>query len=305
MSIRVRILGSNSAVPAHDRHPSAQLIEYGNTALLFDCGEGTQMRMLQHGVKRSKLEHILISHLHGDHYFGLIGLLTSLNLLGHNRGIHIYSHEPLEEIIRVQLAASGVQLRLSVTFHALPIDDACTIIDEPAFTVQALPLSHRIPCCGFLLQEKPKPRKLDAPAARSKGIPHTAFQALKEGADYVAQDGTIIPAAAVTTDPAPSFGYAYMTDTLPVSQWDKHLQGIDLLYHEATFLHEGAAKAEETFHTTALQAATAARRIGVQKLLIGHFSAKYKDLSPLLAEARSIFPQTELAVEGTTFTVGD
>lgn len=305
MSIRVRILGSNSAVPAHDRHPSAQLIEYGNTALLFDCGEGTQMRMLQHGVKRSKLEHILISHLHGDHYFGLIGLLTSLNLLGHNRDIHIYSHEPLQDIVRLQLEASRIQLRLSVTFHPLPADDVGVIIDEPTYTVTALPLSHRIPCCGFLFKEKPKPRKLDAPAARSKGIPHTAFQALKEGRDYVAKDGTIIPVSTVTTDPAPSHGYAYITDTLPVDQWDKYLQGIDLLYHEATFLHEGTAKAEETYHSTAQQAAITAQRIGAQQLLIGHFSAKYKDLTPLLEEARSIFPQTALAIEGTTFTIGD
>jgi ribonuclease Z len=304
MSLRVTILGSNSAVPAHGRHPSAQLIEYENTALLLDCGEGTQMRMLQHGVKRSKLEHILISHLHGDHYFGLIGLLTSFNLLGHNRPIHIYTYPALEAIIRMQLEASGLQLRISVTYHTLPTDDIATIIDEPAFTVQACPLVHRIPCCGFIFREKQKPRKLNARAAKSKGIPHTAFPSLKEGVDYYFPDGTRVPASEVTFEPTPSYGYAYFTDTLPVDTWDTHLRGIDMLYHEATFLHEQATKAQDTYHTTALQAAQVAQRAGAGKLLLGHFSAKYKDLTPLLEEARQILPHTELAIEGHTFEIG-
>lgn len=304
MTFEVTVLGTSSALPAHYRHPSAQLVNHNHTYLLFDCGEGTQMQLQRFGLKRSKIEHIFISHLHGDHYFGLPGLLTTLNLLRHEKPLHLYGPPALETILNTQFQASALQLQLDLHFHPIPMDSPNILVDNEAVTIYSLPLQHRIACVGFVVAEKERERKYNPKAGHEYGVPVEVIDAIKKGADYTQPDGTIIPNRLLTHDPLPPRKYAYFTDTLPLTNWDKYLQGVDLLYHEATFLQEHAERAAHTHHTTALQAAQLANRNRVSQLLIGHYSAKYTDLAPLLEEAQSIFPNTQLAMEGDTYAIG-
>lgn len=304
MTFEVTVLGSSSALPAHSRHPSSQLVNLTHQYLLFDCGEGTQMQLQRYGLKRSKIEHIFISHLHGDHYFGLPGLLTTLNLLGHSKTLHLYGPEALWHILDTQFAASKLLLQLDLRFHPIDMSKPSLITDTPEFTVHALPLTHRIPCVGFVLEEKPRERKYDPKAGHAFGVPVEAIPGIKQGDDFTQPDGTVIPNAQLTHDPLPPRKFVYFTDTKPLTEWDDYLFEADLLYHEATFVDEHAERAAKTNHSTASQAALIAQRNQVKQLLIGHYSAKYVDLEPLLQEAQSIFPSTQLALEGQTYTIG-
>lgn len=305
MQFDVTILGSNAAIPAYKRYPSSQIISYNGNLFMVDCGEGAQFRMNQFGVKRAHLNHIFISHLHGDHYFGLIGLLTSLNLNWREHPLHVYGPPALKEIIDVHFKHSNTQLRFELHFHAVLDDKPAIIYEDTWLTVETIILKHRLPTTGFLFKEKKHPRKILADKITEHKIPHHLIGDIKRGADYTNEQGVIIANAELTCDPLPPRSYAYCSDTIYTDSFLSQIKGIDTLYHEATFIHKHAERAAETFHTTTVQAATLAKDAGVGQLLIGHFSARYEDLSVLLAESRQVFENTVLATEGETFAIGN
>lgn len=303
MQFDVTILGSNAAIPAYNRYPSSQVINHNSNLFLVDCGEGTQFRMNQFGIKRANLNHIFISHLHGDHFFGLVPLLTSFNLNWREHPLHLYGPPALIEIIETHFKHSLTQLRYELHFHPTSADEPRVIFEDDTLTVETIILTHRLPTTGFLFKEKPHPRKIIADKITEYNIPYQQINAIKKGADFVTAEGKTVPNAELTIDPATPRSYAYCSDTVHTQSFIEQIKGVSLLYHEATFVHEHAERAAETFHATTKQAAQVAQQAGAHKLLIGHFSARYENLSPLLTESREVFANTELAIEGTTFTI--
>lgn len=297
----VTILGNNSAVPVHGRHPTSQAVTIADQVLLLDCGEGTQMQINEYKVKRSKIDYIFISHLHGDHYFGLIGLLASMALITRTRPLHIYAPAPLEELIRLQLHISGSVLPYELHFHAL--SDEGLIVDEDKFTVTCFKVVHRIECFGFLVKEKHNPRRIDAENVTAAGIPAAFYSRLQNGEDYTTKDGLLIKNEAVTLPGRDSKTYAYCADTLYTDQFLPFIHGADLLYHESTYLKDRADQAAQRFHSTAEQAALVAQKAAVKNLLIGHFSSKYLQLDEFEMQAKGIFPHTQVSQEGVTYLV--
>jgi ribonuclease Z len=297
----VTILGNNSAVPAFDRHPTSQVITIDGTNLLVDCGEGTQIQMINYKIRRSKISHIFISHLHGDHYFGLVGLITSFSLLGHKQELHVYGPSPLKEIIELQLKVADTQLCYPLHFHT--ISGEGMIVDTDKFTVKCFPTQHRIECYGFVFTEKRYARKLDPEKAKAYEIPSSFYDRLKSGEDYTRKDGTLIKNELVTFPGIPGKVYAFCADTKYDESIIQHFQGADMIYHETTYLDNLRERAESRFHSTTRQAAAIAKKAGVKKLLIGHFSSKYNLLDEFEREAREVFPETELAIEGVAYQV--
>jgi ribonuclease Z len=295
------ILGNNSAVPAFDRHPTAQAVTYEDQVFLVDCGEGTQIQLSRYKVKRSKINHIFISHLHGDHYFGLAGLITSMGLMGREHPLTIYALPVLQEIIALQLTSASTKLPYQLNF--VPITDAGILYNGSRIQVTCFPVKHRIPCFGFLFREKKYPRKLQVEKAKEAGIPPDFYHHLQLGQDYCKPDGSIIKNADVTTTNLPGRVYAYSADTIYDEALCPIFEGANLLYHEATYLHEMEDRAKDRFHTTAKQAGLIAQKAGVKRLLLGHFSSKYERLDALLQEASSEFSETNLAVEGVTYRI--
>ncbi len=305
MSFSITILGSSGAMPAYGRHPTAQLIEIQYRYFLVDCGEGTQMQLMRYQLPLLRINHILISHLHGDHYLGLMGLIFSMHLHHRINDLHLYSHRGLEDIILIQLKASASVLRFKLIFHQLEKNKQAIIFEDDALTVETLPLNHKIICSGFLFKEKLKPRRIDKTKLPS-GLLLQEIVNLKKGDDVSDEQGNIrYKNSDLTFSPRKSRSYAYCSDTAFHEPILKVINNVDLLYHEATFTEDDVDKAEETKHSTAKQAATLANQAGVSKLLIGHFSARYKDLTPLLVEAKTIFPNVELALEGENFSIQD
>lgn len=303
MKFEVTILGSSSATPIYNRNPTAQALNVNDRWYLIDCGEGTQQQMLRFDIKASKIDHIFISHLHGDHYLGLVGLLSSMHLNGRIKPLKLFGPAHLIEIIELQLRYSETTLQYEIEFTITNADRAEVIVENDDVTVETIPLDHRIECTGFLFKEKKRLRKLLKDKLEELGIPVQYFTALKKGKDYVADDGTVYKNDFLTTDSERPKSYAYCSDTLYNPQYFEQIKGVDLLYHEATFLNEMLDRAKETHHTTALQAGNIAMQTNAQKLLIGHFSARYKTLDDLLLEAQSVFPATQLAIEGKTFAI--
>lgn len=297
----VTILGNNSALPAYDRHPTAQVVTLNDQLFLIDCGEGTQMQMARYKIRRSKINHIFISHLHGDHYFGLIGLLTSMGLLGRDNPLHLYAPAPLEAIIQLQLEAASTTLPFTLHFH--PVTAPGLILDSPKFSVEAFATQHRIPCFGYIIREKRNPRRIHKEKVVEYNIPAAFYDQLKQGADYVSKDGSVVPNEAVTLPNLAPRSYAFCADTIYDETIAEKVSGVNLLYHETTYLADQAERAASRFHTTTAQAAAIASKAGAAKLLIGHFSSKYETLDAFLAETKQFFPQTQLATEGTTFLI--
>ncbi|MFT3678950.1 MAG: ribonuclease Z [Ferruginibacter sp.] len=297
--LALTILGNNSAIPAYDRHPTAQVLQMQDESFLIDCGEGTQMQMARYKVRSSKINHIFISHLHGDHYYGLAGLLTSMSLLNRTNDLHIHAPAALGEIITMQFKLAEVCLSYNLHFH--PIREEGLIFENEKLTVHAFPLQHRIECWGFLFKEKKNPRKIDVDKVKVHNIPPAYFDLLHKGEDYIAEDGTVITNEELTTKAVPPKSYAYCTDTIYDESLIEKIKGADLLYHETTYLHAEEVKAMERFHSTSKQAATIAHRAGVSQLLIGHFSSRYETLEAFLEEACTVFSNTELALEGSCF----
>ncbi|GAC1302975.1 MAG: ribonuclease Z [Mucilaginibacter sp.] len=304
MKFEVTILGSSSATPIFNRNPTAQVLNINDRLYLIDCGEGTQQQMLRFDVKASRIDYIFISHIHGDHYLGLVGLLSSLHLNGRKKPLKIYGPARLKEIIDLQLSYSETILQYPVEFNFTNPGKAEVIVDNPDVTVETIPLDHRIACTGFLFREKKRLRKLIKDKLERVNIPVEYYTALKKGADYIAPDGQVIRNDTVTIDSEEPKTYSYCSDTLYNEMYFNQIGNSTMLYHEATFLNNMLDRAGETHHTTALQAGQIALKTNTKKLLIGHFSARYKTLNELLDEARSVFPETELAIEGKTFVLG-
>ncbi|MCS6973358.1 MAG: ribonuclease Z [Cyclobacteriaceae bacterium] len=303
MSFSVTILGSSGAVPAYGRYPSAQLINLHNEYLLVDCGEGAQMQLARFDLPLMRINHIFISHLHGDHYLGLPGLLFTMHLHHRENDLHIYSPKGLDDILTTQLYHSRSVPCFRIVLHTLNTHTSELILEHPHFTVHSFPLYHKLPCCGFIFREKPKPRRID-PEKIPPGLPPSRLVALKNGEDIYDDAGNLLyKNEDYTLPPRPSHSYAYCSDTAYDEHLIQHIQGTDVIYHEATFISADEAKARETLHSTAAEAATIAKMAGTKKLLLGHFSARYRDLDVLLEEARALFPESELAIEGKTFYI--
>lgn len=297
----VTILGNNSAVPAFDRHPTSQVITLDGNNYLVDCGEGTQIQLINYKIRRSKISHIFISHLHGDHYFGLIGLINSLSLLSHQQVLHVYGPAPLREIIELQLKVADTQICYPLHIHH--ITEAKTLIDTDKLAVKCFPTNHRIECYGFSFEQKKQPRKLLPEKAREYDIPSVFYDRLTKGDDYSKKDGSLVKNEWVTEPAEPGKKYAFCADTKYDESLITHIEGFDMIYHEATYLDNLRDRAELRFHSTTRQAAMIAKKAGVKKLLIGHFSSKYDTLEEFEAEAREVFPETELALEGVAYTI--
>ncbi|MBX7107677.1 MAG: ribonuclease Z [Chitinophagales bacterium] len=304
MTFEVTILGSNSALPAHGRHPTAQVLNHNEKLFLLDCGEGTQIQLSSYHIRRSKINHIFISHLHGDHYYGLIGLLTSYHLLRRTEPLHLFCPKGLSDILQLNFKYSDTRLIYELIVHEIESSVHQLIYENEHITVHTIPMRHRIPCCGFLFREKKRDRRILPEKLEAFGIPVADIHALKEGKDLVI-DGKLIPNSALTTDPPAVRSYAFCSDTLYTEELTSQIKGADLLYHEATFMEESSERAALTYHSTTLQAAAIARKAAVKKLMIGHFSAKYEDLNLVLREAQTVFADTMLAVEGSTVRIGD
>lgn len=303
MVFNVTILGSSSATPIYQRHPTAQVLNIHERFFLVDCGEGTLIQMNRYKIKFHRINHIFISHLHGDHYLGLLGLLSTMHLQGRTTDLHLYGQEPLKEIIEIQLKYSETTLRFKIHYHVVDHKVPSVIFSDDELEVESIILHHRIPCTGFLFREKPKPRKLVKELIHKYDIPVHAYNDLKNGKDYITENGNAIPNHLLTTEPSPPRSYAFCSDTAYSEHILAQIKNVDLLYHEATFLSDKADRATETYHSTAAQAATIAHKAEVKRLIIGHFSARYKNIYLLLEEAKQIFDETSLAVEGDCFHI--
>ncbi len=299
----VTILGCSSALPAFGRYPSSQLIHIAGRYFLVDCGEGAQMQLRRFSIKFQRIDHIFISHLHGDHYLGLPGLMASMHLLGRTEPLHLYADEGLHQILEVNNKHSHTTLKYPVVFHPLNFSEPSVLFEDEKVKIATLILKHSIQCCGFIFEERDRPRKLIKEKMEEYKIPITSYETLKMGEDYIHLEGTIIPNTELTTDPLPPRKYAYCSDTIYNKGLLPQLQNADLVYHESTFMEDMRQRADQTMHSTAKDAANIAKEAHAKRLLLGHFSARYKDLNPLLEEARSIFPATYLAQEGEKYFV--
>ncbi len=303
MKFEVTILGSSSATPIFHRNPTSQILNINEKLLMIDCGEGTQQQMLRYGIKYHKIDYIFISHLHGDHFFGLIGLISSMHLNGRTKSLNLFCPPELKEILDLQFKHSGTIIKFPIEYYFTNINQSEMILETNDLFVETIILNHRIPCTGFLFKQKLKLRKIIKEKAIELEIPTQYYPLIKKGIDFTDANGVVHKAIDLTTDPDVPRAYAYCSDTVADSSYLKQLKGVDTLYHESTFMHDMVDRAKETFHTTSLEAAEIARNNGINKLLIGHFSARYRDLTPLLIEAREVFPETYLANEGETFMI--
>lgn len=300
--MKVTILGNNSALPAYDRHPTAQIVSLYNQDILLDCGEGTQTQMQKYNVRWSRINHIFISHLHGDHYFGIFGLLTSMSLLGRTDPLHLYAPALLEGLIYAMLNVATSELCYPLVFHTLP-EGSAVLADDASFSVTCFPVEHRIQCHGFVITRKTKGRKLIPEKATAQGIPAYFYDRLKQGEDYETKDGTVIKNEWVTEPgPAPK-SYAYCADTLYTDSFIEHIRGVDMMYHESTYLDDNLEKAALRFHSTASQAAELAKKAGVKQLLLGHYSSRYKEVQAFHDEAAAIFPHVQVTIEGAAYEI--
>jgi ribonuclease Z len=303
LSIEVKILGTGSASPVYNRHPSSQLLNINNNHFfLIDCGECTQFQMMRYRVSHSKITHIFISHLHGDHYLGLVGLISSMQLWGRKKELFIYGPKGLSEIITVQLQFSETFIHYNIHFKEINTEYPELIVDGSTYTVHTIPLSHRIKCCGFLFREKPKKRRLILEKLPSSITPLQKI-ALKKGEDIQDEEGIVLKNEELTLPPKKSLSFAYCSDTAYLESIIPLIKEVDLLFHEATFDNSHMERAAQTFHSTAEQAATIASKAEVGQLIIGHFSSRYRDLQPLLDQAQHIFPNTVLAEEGKSIII--
>ena len=304
MEFSLTVLGSNSAIPCFNRHPSAQVLQASNKLYLIDCGDGTQVRMDHLRIKRMKIDRIFISHLHGDHVFGLPGLLTSYNLLGRSSPLHIYGPTGLENMIMSYVSHTGISFRYDLTFHGIQTTSRTMIAEDERLKIFAFPLDHWDQTYGFLFQEKPGKRKLNMDAVLAYGVPEVQRKHIIQGEDFVADDGRIIANELLTYPADLPRSYAYCSDTAYKEEIVSSIQGASLLYHESTYLDDMAQQAKERKHSTAKQAGQIAKKAGVKRLLIGHFSSRYRDLEPFLSEVRSTFRESSLAIEGKSYPIG-
>ena len=297
------VLGTGSALPTNNRHPSAQLLNIAERFFLIDCGEGTQTQLRKYKLSFSRIDAIFISHLHGDHYFGLIGLLQSFHLLGRQKKIKIFGPEPIQGIIELQNRVSYTDLNYEIEFISTKDDSLRKIYEDNKLEVYSFPLNHKIPCTGFLFKEKPFPKRIIKERLSELNISISEIHKLKAGLDAQDDLGNIVRANELTLDSPPPRSFAYCSDTCYYEKIVEIVKGVNLLYHESTFLEDLRDRAKQTMHSTAKDAAKIASMAGVQKLLIGHFSSRYDDENLFEKEAKEIFENTMLASEGKVFPI--
>lgn len=303
-NFQLNILGAGSAVPTKHFYQPSQLLSLRDKMFMIDCGEGTQNQIRRFGVGLSRLNHIFISHLHGDHCFGLIGLLSTLDMQGRTSELTIHSHEDLQTILTPLLSYFCKGMTYKVKFESFDPKQNVVIYDDKSLTVETIPLKHKIPTAGFLFKEKDKLRHIIREKVDFYKIPVKEIPLIKAGADYFCpESGELIPNSRLTTLPTPSKSYAYCSDSLCLESILPIIERVDCLFHEATFLHQHLSRAKVTFHSTAQQVGMLAERAKVGKLIIGHYSARYNDVQPLLNEVKQYFPNTYLASDGAEFLI--
>ena len=299
------VLGTSSALPTSERYPSAHVLNVHERFFLIDCGEGTQMQLRRNRITLSKIDNIFISHLHGDHIFGLYGLISTYCLLKRETPLNIYAPEKLGELLMPHLSDLGIHPEFELNFINLEGDEPIEIFSNRSMTVTAFPLEHRIPTYGFLFKEKPRERNIIKEYIDKYNISVPHIKAIKKGADFVTEDGVCLKNEEITTPGPPPLSYAYCSDPMYTSRLAPIIKDVTLLYHEATYDQAHIEMAISNYHSTAKEAARVAKDAGAQKLLIGHFSSRFKDADPLVEEAREIFSETYAAEEGKSYIVGE
>jgi ribonuclease Z len=303
--MKLTILGSSSALPTSGRFPSAHVLNAHERLFLIDCGEGTQMQLRKTRIRFAKINHIFISHLHGDHVFGLYGLLSTFSLMGRRNPIHLYAPENYDNILKSHLSDFDINLSFEIDFIPLSGNNPVIILDDKYLTVTSFPLKHRVPAYGFLFREKLSDRNIIKEYIDKYNIPPIRIPAIKKGEDFITSDGKIVKNEEITLPPREPLSYAYCSDTKYFKRLASFVMEVSLLYHEATFDKTKEDLAEMTGHSTTLDAAKTALEANVGTLIIGHFSARYKDIAPLVDEARTIFPETYPAIDGKSYEVGN
>lgn len=301
--MKLTILGCHSATPLENAHTTSQVLEVKDHLFLIDCGEGTQIQLRNQKIKFSRIKHIFISHLHGDHFYGLVGLVCTFRLLGRTADLHVYGPKGIKEVLTLQLKLANSWTNYNLFFHELEENESTLIFEDDTLRVHTLPLDHRVYTNGFLFEEKPGLRRLDKEKIKNYDIPHYDFQRLKLGKDLILEDGSLIQNNKLTLNPKSIKRYAFCSDTAYNEYLVPLVEGVDLLYHEATFLDAHENLAEKTKHSTAAQAAKIAQLAKVKSLVLGHFSSRYLDKSGFLTEAAPFFDAVELAADGKTFYI--
>ena len=299
----LHILGCGSALPTTRHFATSQVVNLREKLFMIDCGEGAQMQLRKSRLKFSRLNHVFISHLHGDHCFGLLGLISTFGLLGRTAELHIHSPKGMEELFAPMLDFFCKNMSYKVTFHEFETQQPVVVYEDRSMTITTIPLRHRIPCCGFLFEEKQCPNHIIREMIDFYQVPVYELNRIKNGEDFVTPEGDVIPNSRLTRPSDPPRKYAYCSDTIYLKKIAEQIRGVDLLFHEATFAQSEKARAKATFHTTAAQAAQLALDAQVKRLVIGHFSARYEEEQVLLKEAASVFPQTVLAKENLCITL--
>ena len=299
----VTILGCGSATPSPKHFTSSQVVDIRGKLFMVDCGEGTQIQLRRSRVAFARINHIFISHLHGDHCFGLLGMISTFGLLGRTAPLFIHAPQQLWSILEQEIEFYYHDLEFKVEFQGFDPAKTTVVYDDRSLTVTAFPLKHRVPCAGFLFREKPTADHLDREAADFYGVPQWEYTRIKEGGDFTAQDGTVIPHSSLTKPADPGRSYAYCCDTAYNPSMIQVIKGVDLMYHDCTYADEDAERAKKHFHSTSVEAARTAKEADAKQLILGHFSARYNDESILLDEAAAIFPNTVLAKENLTVSI--
>lgn len=299
--MKLNILGCYSATPRTITNPTAQVLEINNQMYLIDCGEGTQVQLRKHKIKFSRINHIFISHLHGDHFFGLIGLISTFSLLNRPNDLHIYGPKGIKDIILLQIKLSKSYTKYNLFFHELEAETSELIFEDDKITVHTIPLKHRVYANGFLFKEKPGLRRINIDAATEQNIDVCYFNKLKQGSDLKQANGNVIKNETVTFDPLPTQSYAFCSDTVYNEDIIPLIEKVDVLYHESTFLEQDVEKCIPTGHSTAIQAATIAKKANVKHLILGHYSTRYANINLFKEEADTIFDQVHLADDGKVF----
>jgi len=303
MNFSVTVLGTASAIPNSKRNPSSQLINIHERYFLVDCGEGTQIQIRKNKQKLGKINHIFISHLHGDHIYGLFPLLSTYNLLDRTSPLHIYANKNLEKILAFHVQYFISNQKFEIIFHTLPEGESINLYEDDHVLITAFPLQHSVPTHGFLFKEKDRLRKINKHKIKEYNIPVTQIMNIKNGASYTTKEGKLIPNNKITLDPPPARRFAYCSDTAYTESILPFVENVDLLYHEATFKENEKERAKTTQHSTAKEAATIAKLAKAKRLLVGHFSSRYKYLEALKKEAQIVFKETELAIDGETYII--
>lgn len=291
------ILGCGSAKPTPRHNPSCQVVNVHDKLFMLDCGEGAQRMVQKMKIKWTRMGHIFISHLHGDHCFGLMGLLSTMGLQQHGGDVTIHIFKDGADLFKAQTDYFCREMPFNIIYDIIDMKHRI-IYEDDAVAVSSIPLKHRVPTVGFLFEEKTGGRHINGEMAKFHNVPIYFMNNLRAGEDFVKPDGTVVPNSILTTDASPAVRYAYISDTMPALKYLPMIEGVDWLYHEATYSHEHAADAKNRYHSTARQAAEVAKKVGAKNLILGHFSSRYKDESILLDEAKAIFPNTILANEG-------